>query len=457
MDDYKDFFKGKRVTLMRIGLLGRGVGDAAFLAECGAQVLVVDDAPQEVMQPSVDALKKYDSITFKFGAYDLKDFRDCDLVLKGAGTPLNSPEIAEAKKNGIPVRMSADLFAELSGATVVGITGTRGKSTTAALIFETLKAAGKKALLGGNIKGVSTLAMLPRATPDTIAVLELDSWQLQGWGEGRISPHIAVFTTFYPDHLNYYGSTSLSADSALDAYLADKAEIFLHQKPDDTLILGEQCEKIVQEKYEGRIPSHAVVAYMDDIPHDWKLAIPGEHNRQNAACALFALRILGISEDDIRKGFERFRGVPGRLEFLREVRGIKIYNDNSSTTPEATIAALRALGDPARRRVVLIMGGDEKNLDMSGLVAEIPKWCSRVVLFKERGTQRIRSEVFALETEDLHVYEEEGITACVERAFDVAEAGDSIVYSPAFSSFGKYFKNEYDRGEQFLAIVKKLI
>ncbi|HEX8993968.1 MAG TPA: Mur ligase family protein, partial [Candidatus Paceibacterota bacterium] len=212
--DYKEFFKGKKITLMRIGLLGRGVQDAAFLAECGAEILVVDDAPQSVMQPSVDALKGYPNISFKFGPYDLQDFKHCDLVLKGAGAALHSPEIAEAKKNGIPVRMSADLFAQFAGIPIIGVTGTRGKSTTTQLIAHTLRTAGRSVLLGGNVRGVSTLALLPEVTPDSVAVLELDSWQLQGFGEAKLSPSIAIFTTLYPDHLNYYGGD-------MSAYLDD--------------------------------------------------------------------------------------------------------------------------------------------------------------------------------------------------------------------------------------------
>ena len=148
--------------------------------------------------------------------------------------------------------------------------------------------------------------------------------------------------------------------------------------------------------------------------------------------------------------------MPGRLELIREIKGIKIYNDNNSTTPDATIAGLRAFGLGKQKKIILIMGGDEKNLDMSLLIKEIPKYCSKVVLFKERGTERIKKEVFSLEKKEVQVYEEEGLDACVGRAFSVAHSGESILYSPAFSSFGKYFKNEYDRGGQFVELIKKL-
>jgi UDP-N-acetylmuramoylalanine--D-glutamate ligase len=280
-------------------------------------------------------------------------------------------------------------------------------------------------------------------------VLELDSWKLQGWGEACLSPHVAVFTTFYQDHLNYYQAHP-------EQYLADKANIFLYQTESDTLVVGKQCAPLIIEKYGERMVAKTLVVDETKLPDTWVLRIPGLHNRYNAALALAAVREMGVADEVSRTALESFRGVPGRLEFLREVKGVKIYNDNNSTTPEATIAALRAVGTSGERRAVLIMGGDEKNLDMTGLINEIPLWCSKVVLFKERGTDRIRDAIFALKSVGVDVYEEEGLEATVERAFSVAKSGDTILYSPAFSSFGKYFKNEYDRGDQFNDLVKTL-
>jgi len=457
--DASAHFRGKWITVMGLGLLGRGVGDARYLAECGAELIVTDLKTCEELAESVAQLESFKNITFVLGEHRLEDFNNRDLILKAAGVPLDSIYIAEAKKNNIPVRMSADLFAEISNVTCISVTGTRGKSTVAHMIFHILKEAGKKVLLGGNVRGVSNLALLREATPEHTAVLELDSWQLQGWGSpstksdlvlGRagMSPHIAVFATLYPDHLNYYKDRP-------EQYLADKANIFLFQKPGDTLILGRQCAPAIIEKYGDKIESKTLVVDETKLPDTWTLCIPGLHNRYNAALALTAARTIQIPDDINRHALETFKGVPGRLELIREANGVKIYNDNSSTTPEATIAALRAVGDADNRRVILILGGDEKNLDMSGLIDEIPKWCSKVVLFKERGTNRIRDEVFALVKDGLEVYEEEGLEATVRWALSLATPCDTILYSPAFSSFGKYFKNEYDRGDQFVALIKK--
>jgi UDP-N-acetylmuramoylalanine--D-glutamate ligase len=445
-------FRGKKVTLMRIGLLGRGVGDAAFLASCGADVLVVDSAPQEVMQPSVDALKEFPNIRFKFGPYDLADFSTCDLVLKGSGTPLDSPEIAEAKKHGIPVRMSADLFMEVSGIQSIGVTGTRGKSTTTHMIATILEAAGdaskslprgKKVLLGGNVRGVSTLALLPEVTPEHVAVLELDSWQCQGLAEARRSPHIAVFTTFYPDHLNYYRGD-------LTAYLADKANIFRFQNQDDVLVLGSQAAELVKGKYSGGIFSRMEVVSAADLPSDWILTVPGEHNRYNGALALAAVRAYGVDDSISRRALGAFMGVPGRLELLREVGGVKIYNDNNSTTPEGTIAGLRAL----REDITLITGGSDKGLALDEFVAEIGTRVSHVVLLAHSNYKG--STLLAEKLREAKIPFEEA--SSLAEAFDKARAAStrgSILFSPAFASFGM-FKNEYDRGDQFTALIKAL-
>ncbi|MBU6491017.1 UDP-N-acetylmuramoyl-L-alanine--D-glutamate ligase [Patescibacteria group bacterium] len=435
--DASAHFRGKRITVMGLGLLGRGVGDARYLAECGAELVVTDLKSREELAESIAQLEPFSNITFILGEHQLENFRDCDLVLKAAGVPLDSPFIAEAKKHGIPVRMSADLFAEISGIPVLGVTGTRGKSTVAHMVYAILKAAGKKVLLGGNVRGVSTLAFLGEVTSEHVAVLELDSWQLQGFGEANMSPHIAVFTTFYPDHLNYYKNNP-------EAYLSDKANIFLYQTAADTLVLGKQCAPTVIEKYGEQIESRAVVVDELKLPDTWTLRIPGMHNRYDAALALAAVRAYGISDEVSRAALESFTGVPGRLELVREVGGIKIYNDTTATTPEATLAGLSALGTA---RTVLIMGGADKGLDMGALLGKLSE-VKRTILLAGTGTDTLRTLL-----PEAPVFDD--FSHAVADAFVHAESGDNILFSPAFASFGM-FKNEYDRGDQFAAIVQGL-
>ncbi len=451
MVDYKKFFKGKKITVMGLGLLGRGVGDTAFLAECGAILIVTDLKTKEQLASSLKILSKYKNITYRLGEHNLEDFRGRDMILKAAGVPLDSIYINEARNNKIPVEMSASLFAKIAEIKIVGVTGTRGKSTVTHLIAQILKQANKKILLGGNVRGVSTLQLLKKVSKKSIALFELDSWQLQGFGDAKISPDVSIFTTFLDDHLNYYKGNR-------ELYFDDKANIFKYQKEGDIFVAGEGVVK----QLPIQVKKNILVARAKDFPINWKLKIPGEHNRLNATCAILAARSMDIDERVIRKAVENFEGIEGRLQFVREVKGIKIYNDNNSTTPDATIAALRAVGDIKKRKVVLIVGGDDKKLDMKKLLQEMPKWCSKIVMFKERGTGTIKEEVLKFKKKGIEVYEEEGLENTVKRAFSVAkkglpaQAGETILYSPGFSSFGKYFKNEYDRNDQFVKLVKKL-
>ena len=435
-------FQGKKITVVGLGLLGRGLGDIRYLAEMGAEITVTDMKSPEQLKESLDALSQYSNIRYTLGEHRLEDFRGRDLILKAPKMPLDSPYIAEAKKNGIPVTMSAALFVRLSQIKVVGITGTRGKTTTTYLIAEGLKQAGYKVLLGGNIQGVSTLALLPTVTPDTIAVLELDSWQLQGFREEGISPHVSVFTTFFPDHMDYYHND-------MDAYLADKAEIFLHQTEGDILVAGEQVATILSQKYGQQIRSKVEVAKTQDFPAQVELKIPGDHNRYNAACALKALHALGIDSGTSLTALATFEGVQGRLQFVREVAGIKIYNDTNATTPEATLAALNAL-DMGVNNIVLIMGGYDKGLDMTVLAAKAATVCKDVILLAGTGTSALQANGMLQHCNVCGSLEE-----AVRKAIGAASKGDTVIFSPAFASFGM-FRNEYDRGDQFLALVQKL-
>ncbi len=419
---------------MGLGLLGRGAGDAEFLVQCGAEVTITDTKSKAELKYSVERLAPYSDITYHLGGHVMEDFTDCDMVIKGAGVPLNSPFITAAKTAGIPVYMSTALFAQFaheSGALVIGVTGTRGKSTITHLIQHTLAHAKRESKIGGNVRGVSTLAFLPGVKKGDFFVLELDSWQLQGFGDLQISPHIAVVSNLMPDHLNYYPD--------MDTYFYDKAHIFLHQKPGDFLFVGASIVERVQAAHpqvEAIVPP--------PVPEEWKVQILGEHNRINIALAAAALRAAGLSEDEIQRGVETFFGVEGRLQLVREVRGIKIYNDNNATTPEATLAALSALSVES---TILLMGGSDKGLPLE-VLAQKAKQCKRVVLIPGTGTARIESMLpFAIKADTFE--------GAVRLAIESALPGDTMLFSPAFASFG-LFKNEYERNDQFLHIVRAL-
>lgn len=441
MQNWQDAIKGKKITVVGLGLLGRGVGDVAFLAEHGADLIVTDLKNADALAPSLEKLTQFPNITYTLGEHRLEDFQNRDIILKGPNVPVDSPYLEEARKEGTPIKMSASWFAELANIPIIGVTGTRGKSTVTHMVHAILQAAGKDVLLGGNVRGVSTLALLPQVTEKSIALMELDSWQCWGFGAAGISPHIAVFTSFFPDHMDYYQAN-------MDAYLADKAQIFLHQTPGDTLVMSEQVVPLITEHYRDALAGECVVAQEGTLPESLHLKVPGAHNRSNAACALNAARAAGVDDALSVQALTDFAGVPGRLELIREINGVKVYNDTTATTPEATIAALRALTAEGDKNTILIMGGSDKGLNMSALTEALPHHTKRVVYLAGSGTERILPKDIGASVHDT-------LEDAVNEAHAAAEPGDTILFSPAFASFGM-FTNEFDRGDQFNTLVRAL-
>lgn len=455
----KDYFKEKKVTLMRVGLIGRGIGDAKYIAQAGGQVLVVDDAPQDVMQPAVDALSIYPNITFKFGPYDFADFKAADLVVVGAGAALEEPVLVECKKVGVRLVQSAALFAELSGVPIIGVTGTRGKSTVTHMIHHVLSfVTGGKVLLGGNIRGVSNLQLLNEVEEDSLCVMELDSWQLQGFGWAGISPQIAVFTTFMEDHLNYYERGGKGRDEAMALYFTDKAQIFSHQEASDVLITTpEVFDWIKKVLPKTTLTQEVILADSSILPEDMLLSMPGEHNRLNATLAYEALKSVGLNEEEIFDGLATFPGVEGRLQYMGEKLGVKIYNDNNATTPTATMMGIKAVEDG--KNVILLMGGADKGIDIEPLLTVIKEHCKQVVLLPGTGTDRLLKTLEENSTVNRTILDKvlakDSLKEGVEAGLAVGQPGDVLLFSPAFASFG-LFKNEYERNDEFVQIIESL-
>ncbi len=428
------------------------MADVKFLAEEGAELIVTDLKTKEQLADSLKALEDLPNITYVLGEHRLKDFKDRDMIVKAAGVPLDSPYIAEARKNNIPIEMDASLFAKLTiGVTLIGITGTRGKTTTTSLIYEIAKrhfaGTSTKVYLGGNIRGMATLPLIRDVKAGDVMILELDSWQLQGFGEAKISPHIAVFTNLLDDHLNYYKGNK-------DLYFQDKAQIFLHQTKGDLCIVSESLAIEIVKKFGKDIRGGILKAKPAKIPADWKFHIRGEHNRENIALAIDAGKALGATIEEIQEAIENFRGVPGRLEFLVNYRGVYFYNDTCATTPDATVAALKTLA--FQRNVILIMGGADKGLNMEKLIHALPEYTKEVILLNganTTGSERIKDQI--LNFPSIKAILATSLDGAVGQALLTADKGDVVLFSPAFASFGM-FKNEYDRGDKFNEIVKNL-
>ena len=454
---HTDFFTDKRVTVMGLGLLGRGVGDAAYIAEAGAaEVVVTDLKTADELADSVNQLSQYGNVKFVLGEHREEDFQDRDLILVAAGVPADSPYLTHARTAGVRLVQSAALFAELADIPVIGVTGTRGKSMVTHMIHHCISyITGESVLLGGNIRGVSNLQLLPSVTPDGLAVMELDSWQLQGWGWAERSPQVAIFTNFMPDHLNYYRTDGRSEEEAMAAYFADKANIFRYQEGSDVFVTTPDVLQKAQAYARSTaitIGQGVVLADLSVLPDDLLLATPGKHNRMNAALAYKALEAVGLTDAEICDGLASFPGVPGRLEYRGTIgeSASRVYNDNNATTPQATIAALEAVGTPADRSVVLIAGGADKGLPVQELASVIGRYCKQLIVLPGTGTDVLLAH---LDPAVDHVVADD-LSGAVSAAVATATATDTILFSPGFASFG-LFQNEYERNDQFVQLIQQ--
>lgn len=461
------YFKNKRVTVFGLGLHGGGVGAVKFLVNYGSKVIVTDIKTREQLAPSLEKLKGLKNIEYVFGQHREEDFTKVDMVIKTPPVPWNNKYVKLALDKNIPVEMDSSLFFKLCKNPIIGVTGTKGKTTTAALIYEILKLAGKNPVKAG-IGQASVLDKLEVLKKDSVVVFELSSWRLSALGRAKLSPHIAVVKNILPDHLNYY--------KTMDEYLADKENIFLYQKPKDFLIINEDDERLrvsaqkaksqiirfsnspIKEGKAVFIEENAI--YLNNGVDVKKLVdtkdikIPGQHNTSNIMAAAAAAYAYAIPLEMIRKGISEFKGVPHRLEFVRELDGVRYYNDTAATIPDAMMSALDAFAEP----IILIAGGTDKKLDFVLAGKEIMGKVKDIIFLKGDATEKLIDQIrknLPAEEKNREFIIADSMEKAVEEAVKSAQSGDVVLLSPGAASFG-LFLNEFDRGEKFKRAVQSL-
>ena len=428
MADYRD----KRVLVMGLGLHGGGLGVTRFFCERGAAVTVTDLRSASELESSLAELTDLE-VRLVLGVHRDSDFKDADLIIRNPAVPADSRYLQIARTHGVPVDMEMGIFFdECDPKRIIGVTGTRGKSTTATFIHHLLREHGIKSALAGNIRR-SAVALLSELSPDETVVLELSSWQLESLEQHRVSPAVAVVTNVLPDHLNRYPD--------MEAYAAAKTPIVRYQESGDLAVLSR--DNGLAAGFAD--VTGAEVAYFSerDVIPGWEHAqIAGDHNRANLAAAIAATARFGIPESTIARAVESFEGVPYRLQPVGERDGVRYVNDTCATTPDATLAALATVGGP----VVLIAGGSDKFLDFDTLGRQIHEMGDRVrtvILLPGEGTEKLRPVLPETLLRDVSSMEEAVGLAAAE-----ARAGDVVLLSPACASFG-LFKNEFHRGDLF--------
>ena len=429
--------RDKSITVIGLGRFGGGIAVSRWLAEQGANVLVTDEASEEALAQSKDQLRDL-PIEFHLGGHREEDFTDADLIVASPAVPPRSRYLELARKNRIPITTEIRLFIERCPAPITGVTGTKGKSTTTALLGEMLKQK-YTTHVGGNI-GRSLLFELPNIKADHQVVLEISSFMLEYLQEMNWSPHVAVVTMIAPDHLDRHGS--------LDHYIAAKRTLVEHQKPSDFAILNEECPQCM---VFVRATKAQVILFGRRDRKAFELRIPGEHNQLNAQAAFAAASALNVSWDEAQRGIANFCGLPHRLQLVHEHRGIRYYNDSIATIPEAAAVALSAF---APKTVIQIVGGYDKKLSLNPLHAALVERAKAVLCIGQTGPSIAKAMGQAERIGAPAVYDCHDLATAMKIAKKIATSGDTVLLSTGCASFDQ-FKNFEERGEIFAKLAKE--
>lgn len=456
--------KSKKFTVMGLGLHGGGLAVAKFLAKNGAIVTVTDLKTAEQLQKPVKELKKY-KIKYVLGKHNLADFINADVIIKNPGVHGRNKFLEAAEKHGVRIETDLSLFFRFCPSDqIIGITGTRGKSTITSLIHQIIKSYKKDAILGGNIR-ISPLDYITKLRKDTPVVLELSSWQLEGLNKVGISPHYALITNVLRDHLNTY--------KGMADYAAAKSIVYKFQKPNQTIIFNKDNDytRLMAKKAKSKVFWYSLNkldrkedgAYLDGKWLVWQnksrkikiitiqdIKLKGEHNISNILAAIAMAKVFGISNKIIVREIKKFKGIEGRLQLIREYQGVKYFNDTTATSPDAVIAALNSFD----KRIILLAGGTDKKLEFKDMATAIKKKVQALILFEGTATDKLVQELKKINYNGNLVFVD-SMKEAFKQAKYIVHRGDIFLLSPGAASFG-LFVNEFDRGDQFNDRVKNL-
>lgn len=428
-------YKDKKVLIWGLGLHGGGVGAAKFFARLGADVLVTDMKSEKELKSSIAKLTRQlagKNISYRLGEHRAGDFTSSDFIIRNPAVKDDNEWLKIAKKSGAKIENDVGIFFENSKSFIIGITGTKGKSTVTAMIYDLIDheikrgktdffKKFKKVFLGGNIRK-SVFDCLEEADEKSVVVFELSSAQLHHARYAKRSPDIALITNIYPEHISFHFS--------FENYIDAKRDIYRFQKKTDILIAGKEIKKIISDAKSKKI-------FFDSTNED--------------ALRKFA-EIFEIPDSSIKKIIKNFKGLEGRKEFVAEIKGRKFINDTCATHPAAVSFALEEFRQP-----ILIMGGVDKVFN-DGDIAELAKKIERrqikTVMLPGSFSDRIK-EAFGFDYKAKYFFETESMRDAVRKSFSLSKCGDTILLSPGGASFN-LFINEFDRGERFVREVNKL-
>ncbi|HLF74468.1 MAG TPA: UDP-N-acetylmuramoyl-L-alanine--D-glutamate ligase [Anaerolineales bacterium] len=454
-------WNGRRVLIL--GAARQGLALARWLSLHGARVTLSDIRSADELRLARESLAEF-PIDWAPGGHPLELLDSTDVLCLSGGVPLSLPIVTEAVKRDIPLSNDTQIFMEVAPCKTIGITGSAGKTTTTTLVGQMAKNVhGDRAYVGGNI-GDPLINYVDAMKPGEIAILEISSFQLD---QITISPDIAAILNVTPNHLDRHGT--------MEAYIAAKARILEFQSGEGIAVLGrdDRGSWSLRNRVKGRLFTFSLDELEEGLDgtylHDGllhlrdgnaylplilreKILLRGDHNVSNVLAAFAIGHAAGFTLDAMLQAVEEFRGVPHRLEFIRELRGVRWYNDSIATAPERSMAAVRAFDEP----IVLLLGGRDKDLPWDDLARLIGERVDHVVLFGE-AAEKIEAALNSLGPgeERFTVSRAGPLREAIMQAAQIAEAGHVVLLSPGGTSFDE-FKDFAERGERFREWVQEL-
>ncbi len=459
LKEFNQYLKNRKVAVIGLGI--SNIPLVEYLHMVGANITIFDRREKEkIPEEGLKKILDYE-LNYHFGPTNLEYLTGFDIIFRSPSCRPDLPEIVAELEKGAILTSEIEMVLELCPGTVVGVTGSDGKTTTTTLIYEMLRKQGFHCFLGGNI-GNPLLSKIPEMKPDDMVVLELSSFQLMNM---KISPDIAVVTNVSPNHLDIHKS--------YEEYIDSKKNIFKHQTENGILVLNYDNEitksfvkeangKVIffskNEKLDnGIILEDGDIKICEDklrrhLINTKDMKLRGEHNYENACAAVAATKSFVSVESQVEV-LKEFSGVEHRIEFIREIDGVKWYNDSIGTSPTRTMAGLKSFDE----EIVLIAGGYDKHLDYTPLAKPIVDKVKTLILVGQTSEKIYEAVKQELEKQNktIDIYMCDQFSEIVPLARKKAEPGQVILFSPASASFD-LFKNFEERGEKFKELVNQL-
>lgn len=459
LEEFNDYLKNRKVAIIGLGVSNIPLLD--YMNEKEARVTVFDDKTiDKIPIEALEKVRKYE-INSYFGEDSLNNLKGFDIIFRSPSCIPNRKELQEEVERGAVLTSEIEMVLQMSPSTIIGVTGSDGKTTTTALIYEIIKAKGYKCFLGGNI-GTPLFTKIGEMLPEDIVVLEMSSFQLMGM---EISPQISVITNISPNHLNIHKD--------YEEYIEAKKNILKNQDNNGVIVLNYDNEitKEFENEANGKVRFFSSKEKLSDgiildngiikeckdkvrrhILDTKNIKLRGNHNYENACAAIAATAGL-VDVDTQIDVISNFGGVEHRLELVKEIDGVKWYNDSIGTSPTRTMAGLQSFDE----EIILIAGGYDKHLDYTPLAKPILDKVKTLILMGQTADKIFYAvkEEAEIQNKQIEIYVCDSLEDTVKMAHKVAKQGQIVLFSPASASFD-LFKNFAERGKKFKELVNRI-